>query len=208
MRIGIKKIFLFLFFLVSLSSLAASPELWVGAAFTADRNMVSEEIDSSFPAMGKSISVIRSLGLDLDLTFFPFEEVRIGLTAGYNVLLPIGITETGGSNIGYITYDIDTRQDASAGLAYYQFFTPVLGAYLICSFQYSWYRTATAHIPNDSAPMEFMIEEEYGIAADLGILTRSNNMFFRLGLSGFYDLKHKTDPGLRFALVAGGGMII
>ncbi|MBO8436163.1 MAG: hypothetical protein IAA97_04215 [Spirochaetes bacterium] len=203
-----KRAAIFFLLVLSLSGVSAAPELWIGASFAADRNIVSEDIAASFPAMGESISVIRSLGLDLDLTFFPFEEVRIGATAGYSVLLPIGISEAGGPNIGYITYDIDTRQDAYAGIAYYQFFTPVLGAFLTCSFQYSWYRTAMAHIPNDSAPMEFFKEEEYGVMGELGIITRSGNMYFRLGIAGFYDLKHLENPGYRFTLLAGGGMII
>ncbi len=202
-----RKILLLLLLLVLVSSLSASPELWLGGAFIADRNAVSSELSSSFPAMGGDITQIKSLGLDLDVVFFPSDVVRIGLIGGYNFLLPIGVTERGGSNEGYITYDLDYRQDASIGLAYYQFFTDKIGAFLTCSFEYSWYRTATEHIPNDSRPMEYVRAEEYGILGEIGIMTRSDDMYFRLGFNGFYDLKHR-DAGYRLALFAGGGIII
>ena len=203
-----RKILLLLLLLVLVSSLSASPELWLGGAFIADRNAVSSELSSSFPAMGGDITQIKSLGLDLDVVFFPSDVVRIGLIGGYNFLLPIGVTERGGSNEGYITYDFDYRQDLSIGLAYYQFFTEKIGAFLTCNFEYSWYRTASEHIPNDSAPMDYIKHNEYGILGELGVVTRSNNMYFRLGFRGYYDLYHRESAGYRFGLFAGGGLII
>ncbi len=199
---------LVVFFLILSFPLAASPELWLGGAFMADRNYVSGEISSSFPAMGESIEEIRSLGLDLDLAVFPSDSIRIGFIGGYNILLPIGCTPEGGENEGYITYDFDYRQEVSLGIAYYQFFTERIGAYLNCSFEYSWYRTALEHIANDSEPMDYVEENEYGILGELGIVSRSGDMYFRLGVSGFYDLKHMKEPGFRFSLSVGGGFII
>ena len=202
-----KRFLLVMILLLSVSVISASPEFWIGGSFIADRNMVSSELSSSFPAMGEDISQIRSLGVSVDMAFFPWNEVRVGLVLSSLTQLPIGITERGGSNEGYITYDLDYRQDASIGLAYYQFFTDKIGAFLTCSFEYSWYRTATEHIPNDSRPMEYVRAEEYGILGEIGIMTRSDDMYFRLGFNGFYDLKHR-DAGYRLALFAGGGIII
>ena len=199
---------LLMLLLSSLFTLHASPELWIGGSFIADRNEVSDEIAGSFPAMGESVSQIKSLGLDLDLVFFPSDKVRIGLIGGYNMMLPIGRTLTGGVNEGYITYDFDFRQDLSIGLAYYQFFTPRIGAFLTAAFGYSAYRTASEHIPNDSAPMDFIEEKEYGVLAELGVISRSGSMYFRLGFSGYYDLYHRESAGYRLALVVGGGVII
>lgn len=201
------KVFIVLMLIISLP-LSASPELWLGAAFMADRNYVSDEISDSFPAMGDEIAQIRSLGLDLDAVFFPSDIVRIGLIGGYNILLPIGRTLVGGDNEGYITYDFDYRQDLSIGLSYYQFFSDKIGAYVNCSFMYSWYRTALEHIPNDSEPMDYVKEQEYGILGEAGIVSKSGNMYFRLGVSGFYDLRHRLDHGFRLSLTAGGGFII
>ena len=193
---------------LSMMGAVASPELWFGVSFLADRNNVSKETETLFPAMGEKISEIKSIGLDFDLVFFPSDIVRIGLIGGYNILIPIGITASGGSNEGYITYDFDYRQDLSIGLAYYQFFTEKIGAFLTCNFEYSWYRTASEHIPNDSAPMNYIKHNEYGILGELGVVTRSNNMYFRLGFRGYYDLYHRESAGYRFGLFAGGGLII
>ena len=103
---------------------------------------------------------------------------------------------------------ISRRQDLSIGLAYYQFFTPRIGAFLTAAFGYSAYRTASEHIPNDSAPMDFIEEKEYGVLAELGVISRSGSMYFRLGFSGYYDLYHRESAGYRLALVVGGGVII
>ena len=194
--------------LLMAASLQAKPELWVGASFLADRNNVSSQIEDRFPAMGEKVDQIKSIGLDMDLVFFPFPQVRIGLIGGYNMMLPIGITAPGGSNEGYITYDFDYRQDLSIGLAYYQFFSDTLGAFLTGSFQYSFYRTAKEHIANDTAPMEYIKTSDYGVIGELGVISRADYMYFRLGFSFFYDLLHKDDPGMRIGLVAGGGFLI
>ena len=207
-EVAMRRLLAFLLLFAALGSISASPELWIGASFFADRNNISEDVADCFPAMGDSVSEIKSIGLDLDLAFFPSDVVRIGLIGGYNIMLPIGFTETGGSNEGYITYDFDYRQDLSIGLAYYQFFTSVIGAFLTCNFEYSWYRTALEHIPNDSEPMDYVKEQEYGILGEAGIVSKSGNMYFRLGVSGFYDLRHRLDHGFRLSLTAGGGFII
>ncbi len=188
-------------------SLFSAPELWVGGSFLADRNYVSDDISSSFPAMGDDVTQIRSLGLDLDIVFFPDSRVRVGFIGGYNLLLPIGYAESGGNNEGYITYDFDYRQDLSIGAAWYQFFSPGIGAFIACSFEHSWYRTAMEHVPNDNEPMEYIREREYGILGEAGIITRSGDSYFRLGVSGYYDLSHRAH-GFRLALSAGGGFII
>ena len=207
-EVAMRRLLAFLLLFAALGSISASPELWIGASFFADRNNISEDVADCFPAMGDSVSEIKSIGLDLDLAFFPSDVVRIGLIGGYNIMLPIGFTETGGSNEGYITYDFDYRQDLSIGLAYYQFFTSVIGAFLTCNFEYSWYRTASEHIPNDSAPMDYIEHNEYGVSGELGIITRSDNMYFRLGFKGYYDLYHAESHGYRLGLFAGGGIII
>ena len=194
--------------IISMSAISAKPELWIDASFVADRNMVSEEIGASFPAMAKEVDVIRSLGIDLSLAFFPSDVARVGFVGGYSFLMPIGFSEPGGSNIGYVTYDLDCRQDLSIGLAYYQFFNETIGAFLISSFEWSWYRTAIEHIPNDSAPMDYVKAHEYGVHAELGIVSRSDDMFFRLGATGFYDISHQSSSSLRFGITAGGGIII
>ena len=145
--------------LLSVSVISASPEFWIGGSFIADRNMVSSELSSSFPAMGEDISQIRSLGVSVDMAFFPWNEVRVGLVLSSLTQLPIGITERGGSNEGYITYDFDFREDLMVGIGYHQFFTDKIGMVLSAGFYYSWYRTAMEHIANESAPMEYI---QYG----------------------------------------------
>ena len=184
--------------LLSVSVISASPEFWIGGSFIADRNMVSSELSSSFPAMGEDISQIRSLGVSVDMAFFPWNEVRVGLVLSSLTQLPIGITERGGSNEGYITYDFDFREDLMVGIGYHQFFTDKIGMVLSAGFYYSWYRTAMEHIANESAPMEYLFASEYGILAEAGILSRSDNMYFRLGVSFAYDLCHLGNAGMRF----------
>ena len=203
-----KRFLLFMILLLSVSVISASPEFWIGGSFIADRNMVSSELSSSFPAMGEDISQIRSLGVSVDMAFFPWNEVRVGLVLSSLTQLPIGITERGGSNEGYITYDFDFREDLMVGIGYHQFFTDKIGMVLSAGFYYSWYRTAMEHIANESAPMEYLFASEYGILAEAGILSRSDNMYFRLGVSFAYDLSHPGNAGMRFGLFAGGGFII
>ena len=141
--------------IISMSAISAKPELWIDASFVADRNMVSEEIGASFPAMAKEVDVIRSLGIDLSLAFFPSDIARVGFVGGYSFLMPIGFSEPGGSNIGYVTYDLDCRQDLSIGLAYYQFFNETIGAFLISSFEWSWYRTSIFFVKICNVVCEF-----------------------------------------------------
>ena len=203
-----RKLCLFIITILALPHLAAAPEFWLGGSFLADRNLVSSDLSSSFPAMGEDISQIRSIGLSVDAAFFPWNAVRIGIVLSSHTLLPIGVTERGGSNEGYITYDFDFREDLAAGIGYYQFFTDKIGMLLSASFYYTWYKTAMEHIANESAPMEYMEANEYGINAEAGIISRSDNMYFRLGISFSYDLSHLDNMGIKLALFAGGGFII
>ena len=106
-----KRLILILLISLLFFPIAASPEFWFGASFIADRNMLSPEIADKFPAMDEEVSQIRSLGISVDLAFFPWNQVRIGPVLSSDTLLPIGYTGTSGDNQGYITYDFDFRED-------------------------------------------------------------------------------------------------
>ena len=56
--------------------------------------------------------------------------------------------------------------------------------------------------------MEYIKTSDYGVIGELGVISRADYMYFRLGFSFFYDLLHKDDPGMRIGLVAGGGFLI
>ena len=106
------------------------------------------------------------------------------------------------------TYDFDFREDLMVGLGYHQFFTDKIGMVISLGYYYSWYRTAKEHIANESAPMEFVYASDSGLMAEAGILSRSDNMYFRLGINFSYCLKHRDQTGFRLGLFAGGGFII
>ena len=203
-----KRLILILLISLLFFPIAASPEFWFGASFIADRNMLSPEIADKFPAMDEEVSQIRSLGISVDLAFFPWNQVRIGPVLSSDTLLPIGYTGTSGDNQGYITYDFDFREDLMVGLGYHQFFTDKIGMVISLGYYYSWYRTAKEHIANESAPMEFVYASDSGLMAEAGILSRSDNMYFRLGINFSYCLKHRDQTGFRLGLFAGGGFII
>ena len=109
-----KRLILILLISLLFFPIAASPEFWFGASFIADRNMLSPEIADKFPAMDEEVSQIRSLGISVDLAFFPWNQVRIGPVLSSDTLLPIGYTGTSGDNQGYITYDFDSSPTRSA----------------------------------------------------------------------------------------------
>ena len=83
----------------------------------------------------------------------------------------------------------------------------MIGMFLSGSFQYTWYRNAADHVANESAPMDYVMFSDMGILAEAGIVTRSENMFFRLGFSFSYDMLNKP-AGFRIGILAGGGFII
>ncbi len=182
-------------------------EFWMGAAFYADYNELSPSVRDRFPAMADEVNEVRSLGLSVDFAFFPWNNVRIGIVGASHTMLPIGYTPAGGAKEGFISYDFDLREDLSIGIGYYQFFTPMIGMFLSGSFQYTWYRNAAEHVANESAPMDYVMFSDMGILAEAGIVTRSENMFFRLGFSFSYDMLNKP-AGFRIGILAGGGFII
>lgn len=192
---------LVLILLVSLS-LTAKPELWLGANFLADRNMISSDLKENFPAFGNGdFKHIKALGPGFEVSFFPFSQFRLGLYGSSHTVFPIGYMNSNDNTIGYIMRHFEFRQDLTAGIAFNQLFGS-WGIFATCTFDYSWYRTVKENSANNKHPDFNPIFSEYGITADLGLLAVYGKGYFKFGFSYSNML---SNDGNRIVLFCGGG---
>ena len=195
-----------LLLVLSLSSLHASPEFWLGGELVYDLNIPSDEIKGNFITYGNDLESINSGGFGLNAVFFPSSAVRIGPFLTLNMIFPVGVTLDGNTE-AMQSYESDFRFDTSMGLAYYQLIGPRFGFFLEGGVEYGHYRISTTNRPNDPSPVEYRRFGEWSAIADVGVIAVRKNSFFRL-YAGLSCSLFQPLSGFRVVIGAGGGFIL
>lgn len=196
-----KGFIVFTLILLSLFSLSAKPELWIGANFLADRNMISDSVKENFPNFASGFKHIKSIGPGVEVSFFPFEQFRIGAFAASHTVFPIGYLNSSDGVSGYKIRNMEYRQDLTAGLAYNQLFGS-WGFFSTVAYNWSWYKVAKTNVANNKTDPGFNRFSENGITAELGLLAVYDKSYFKFGFSYSHML---SNGGNRIVLFCGGG---
>ena len=191
-----------LILVVASLSLSAKPEVWFGANFLADRNLIADSVKPNFKNLnGGSFEHLKALGPGFEVSFFPYDKVKLGLYASSHTLFPIGYLNDAGSVSGYRVRTFEYREDLTAGIAYH-YLVSNWGFFANCSYDYSWYKVAQSNDKNSKAEVEYKRFQEQGITADAGLLAVSGNGYFKFGFSYSYIV---SNGGQRIVLFCGGG---
>lgn len=206
-----KKLSLTILLLALALPLSARPEFWLGAMVRTDRHYLTEEEKSFYvgtPYDGGSgnISYISSVGASAELTFFPSDVFRLGLTTSLQGDFTINYNN-GSSTQQYVSYNLDSSTIFSLALAYSQLFGR-FGFFLNGGVYADLAKICTTNYKNNRNNGPWNRYSETGYYGELGLLIRHKSGYFKLGIfmnhpsgtSGFSD-------GLRAGIFGGGGGI-
>lgn len=193
-------------------SVSAKPEIWIGIDFESDTYTMAENMRDHYKGNGiyggnpANLKDIRSIGPSFDVIFFPSDKVRIGLITSTSTLFAIGYkTESGIS--GYKSYNFDYRQDFSIGIAYNQMFSEMLGMYMNVKVGTELNQVATTNRKNSREEVEFNRVADFIYGMDLGLLTKNDNTFFKVGASLLHSFNTPILEGYSIQLSVGGGFV-
>ena len=197
-------------------SLSALPmELHLGGNFLADRDYISRDTSDNFLTMsepGYYIDNIRRLGLGVELTYFPYAPIKVGLTFNYQLLMPIGFqrmdADTGADDgvTTYINYSFNAKHNLSLGLSYYLLFMENLGMYFDAGGTASIHTIPDRNEKNSRLEVHYSSFSEYGVYGDLGAILHHENAFYKIGLRALCTLSN-NDVGFSVAITLAGGYV-
>lgn len=204
---------LFLLLTFSIPLFAVSMEFYLGGSFYADRDYISRDTSDLFPTMNSDsnyyIDNIRRLGIGMEFAYFPYSPVRLGLTASYQMLFPIGYqratTETdevGGVDT-YVNYAFFAKHNINLGLAYYQMFGSS-GFYVDLGGAIAIHTIPDINKKNSKEEVTYSSFTEYGVYGDLGFLLMHDNAYFKIGTRIQSFLSYE-DVGITVAITLAGG---
>ena len=204
---------LFLLLTFSIPLFAVPMEFYLGGSFYADRDYISRDTSDLFPTMNSDsnyyIDNIRRLGIGVDLAYFPYSPIRVGLAASYQLLMPIGYQRAGIESgtaedvKNYISYSFSAKHNINLGLAYYQMFGSS-GFYVDLGGAIAIHTVPDINKKNSKEEVTYSSFTEYGVYGDLGFLLMHDNAYFKIGtrLQSFLSYE---DVGITAAITLAGG---
>ena len=204
---------LFLLLTFSIPLFAVPMEFYLGGSFYADRDYISRDTSVFFPTINSDsnyyIDNIRRLGFGIELAYFPYSPIRIGLIANYQLLMPIGYQraaiDTGdiGGVDTYVNYTFFAKHNINLGLAYYQMFGSS-GFYVDFGGAIAIHSIPDINKKNSKEKVTYSSFTEYGVYGDLGFLLMHDNAYFKIGtrLQSFLSYE---DVGITAAITLSGG---
>ena len=87
-----------------LMPLSARQEFWIGGDVLYDLNIPTAEVKDSLESTYGRVEMINSVGLGLDMMYFPSDKVRIGPFLDLNIIFPVGVSFDG-STEAFISYE-------------------------------------------------------------------------------------------------------
>lgn len=207
-----KAILILILSVLSIFSITAKPEFWIGADFSYDIYKVSDFARPYYAGTGtygnvNTLDNIKSIGPSIDIIFFPSEKVRLGIIYSTSTFFSIGY-KNNGSAVGYKSYNFDYRQDFNLGLAYNQMFSDMLGMYANVKINTGLSQIATTNKNNSREDVEFNRYAEFGYGLDLGLLAKNGSSFFKLGASLVHSFDAPLLEGYSIQMSIGGGFIL
>ena len=212
-------------FCLFISSLSAVPmEFYLGGSFYADRDYISRDTSDSFPTMNivnnasgvnikdpslYYIDNIRRLGIGMELAYFPYAPIKIGITANYQLLIPIGFqrcdkeTDTATGVETYKNHSFIAKHNFNIGLAYYQLFGSS-GFYVDAGGAIAVHTIPDINDKNSKKEITYSSFTEYGVYGDFGFLLMHNDAYFKIGTRIQSFLSYEN-VGITAAITLSGG---
>ena len=212
-----KKLIAVLLTLMSMLPICAIPmEIYLGGSFFADRDYISKDTSHYFKIMNEDpdfyIDNIRRLGGGIELTYFPYSPIKLGLTLNYQMLIPIGFQrasvadDTAQNVVAHINYAFQAKHNLSIGLSYYWMMGETFGMYFDAGGTLSIHNVPLMNEKNDRTEISYISFKEYGVYGDTGLLLRHKNSFYKIGMHFLGTLSNK-DTGFAVAITLAGGYI-
>lgn len=210
-----KKSFIITSLLLMMFSLSAVPmEFYLGGSFFADRDYISQDTSEFFPTMNSDsnyyIDNIRRLGVGVEFAYFPYAPIKLGLTANYQLLIPIGYqrasvaTGEAGNVDTYVNYSFCAKHNFNVGLAYYWMMGGSYGLYIDAGGAFAIHTIPDLNKKNSREEVTYSSFSEYGVYGDLGLLLMHNDAYFKIGtrIQGFLSYEN---VGITAAITLSGG---
>lgn len=197
---------------ITVFSVTAKPEIWLGADFSYDIYNPSEFAKPFYKGTNtygnvETLENIKNIGPSIDIIFFPFDKVRLGFIYSTSTLFTIGY-KNNGSAVGYKSNNFDFRQDFNLGLAYNQMFSEMLGMYANVKVNTGLSKIATTNKDNSKEDVEFNRFADFAFGVDLGLLAKNGDSFFKLGASVIHSFDTPILEGYSIQMSIGGGFIL
>lgn len=191
--------------------LSARPEFWVGGMVRTDRHYLTAEEKQSYVGTPYgdgtgNISYISSIGGSFELSFFPSDAFRLGLITAVHGAYTINYNN-GSSTSQYVSYNLDSSNVFSLGIAYNQLFGR-FGFFLNGGVYADLAKICTTNYKNNRNNGPWNRYTETGYYAETGLLIKHRSGYFKLG----FFVNHPSytssfSDGLRAGIYGGGGGI-
>lgn len=192
-------------FILLISSLSATPEIWSGVSVSSGRNYFATGLKAELSdnPIYSGVNMINTIGPGLDIVVFPYSGLRIGLAGSADFSLTIS---RDGS--GYFSRHYDHSTDLSIGIAYYQLFSNDTWGFFVDGRYFSrQYTLADSNGKNDKQEtVNYYRPNESGFNASIGFLSRYKSSYFRMGFRSSMPTSFPQKDGWRLEIVTGGGI--
>ncbi len=196
---------------------AYASKVYLGGNFLAEYDYPSRESADKFITLNSDsnyyVSNIVRLGIGIAATYVPFESIPLGISANYQLLLPVGYARTNiasgesGDIQTYVNRTFLAKHIADLGLSYDIGFGGSLGMYVDAGGRIAIHTVPDHNNRNDRTPVEYSSFTEYGIYADIGMkVTHQDKSYFKIGVEGA-TMFSGENTGLSFAMKLAGGYI-
>ncbi len=206
-----KKLIVLLISITAFSfALSARPEIWSAVGLTSGRNYLSseakEEIASGYQYQYKEGEkyYLNALGPELEVAFYPYDKVRLGIIGSASANFIINCT--GRTGDFYRRRHGDMFWNINGGISYIQYMGS-WGFFADCLYSWRNYRVAETNPKNTKDPVDFTVFSEHGVLADLGLVVKSHNSYFKFGFAYNMPLSYKSNNGWSLDIFAKGGVV-
>ena len=204
-------------FFVSLSLYSAPSELYLGGNFFGGMDFLTQSTGKRFPTMikGSSTSYVSSMtrfGLGVEMTYFPYSPLKLGISAGYHVLMPVGycltdsLSGVAGDDVAYINYSFLGRHDISLALSYFWMIGQEFGMYFDAGGTVSIHTIPDRNDKNSRLDVNYSSFNELGTYADAGLLLFHGNSYYKIGARALLLFPEPT-PDISVAITFSGGFL-
>lgn len=195
---------------LSIASIAASPEVWLGLGGSGARNTSSEAFKNIIVENGTSLykkgvfDYLNTVGPTVEIALFPSIDSSFGIYAAGTINYIVGINSS-----GYRSYHFDNRQDLKVGITGIFMKEDGYNGYFVdLAYESSWYRLAATNTKNTKTEPSYIRFQEKALYADAGFLLGHEDSYFKMGFSYRKPMWNEDNNGWEMSVVVGMGKVL
>ena len=196
--------------LLSLYSISATPEVWLGLGGSGARNYATESFKNAIIDNGTTLykkgvfEYLNTVGTTAEIMLKPSAESKLGLYASTSINYFVGIDSS-----GYRSYHFDNKKDIRIGLSSVFMKEDGFNGYFVdLAYNYSWYRIAATNTKNTKTEPSYIRFQESALYADAGFLLRHEDSYFKMGLSYRMPIWNEDNEGKELSVLIGLGKVL